>query len=97
VNGIARTARWAGGALAGLGVRDLAGILVVIVIVVVALCWVLRDEERTRRLAEIIRAWRGDRARSGRAVAKDAGRRRGQTPGAPGPPVLPGGGTAGAG
>jgi hypothetical protein len=35
VTGIARGARWAAGALAGLGVRDLAGVLVVVLIAVV--------------------------------------------------------------
>ena len=59
VSGISRPARWAAGALAGLSFRDLAGVLVVALIVVVALCWVLRDENRSRRLTAIIDAWRG--------------------------------------
>ena len=61
MTGIARAARWAAGALAGLGVRDLAGALAVVLIVVVALCWVLADEDRSRRLAGILGAWRGAR------------------------------------
>ena len=59
MTGIARAARCAGGALAGLGVRDLAGALAVVLIVVVALCWVLADEDRSRRLTGILGAWRG--------------------------------------
>lgn len=35
---VARAARWAAAALAGLGVKDLAGALVAVVIVVAALC-----------------------------------------------------------
>jgi hypothetical protein len=63
VSGLARTARWASLTLAGLGMRDLAGILVVALTVVAALCWVLRYEDRFRRLAEIIHARRGGRVR----------------------------------
>jgi len=40
-------------------------------IVVVSLCWVLRDEDRSRRLVQIINAWRVGRA--ARAAAKNAG------------------------
>jgi hypothetical protein len=96
VTGIARAARWTGGALAGLGVRDLAGALVVILIVVAALCWVLANEDRSRRLAEILGAWRAP----ARALPAS---RRGRPPGASaagdgsGPPVLPSDGVAGAG
>ena len=61
MTGIARMARWAGMALAGLSARDLAGALVVAALLVAAGCWVLRDEDRSRRLAEIIGAWRGTR------------------------------------
>jgi hypothetical protein len=88
VTGIARAARWAAGALAGLGGRDLAGALTVVVIVVVALCWVLASEDRSRRLAGILGAWRG-------AHPQPLGRPAGKTPGRVGaarPPVLPGGG-----
>jgi hypothetical protein len=61
VTGIARMARWAGVALAGLSVRDLVGALIVAALLVAAGCWVLRDEDRSRRLTEIIGAWRGGR------------------------------------
>jgi hypothetical protein len=37
---------------------------VAVLIVVVALCWVLRDEDRSRRLVQIIYAWRVDRTRA---------------------------------
>lgn len=97
VEQIARAARWAGGALAGLGVRDLAGALVVVLIVVVALCWVLANEDRSRRLAGILGAWRGTRPRAaGQPPGKAAARRRGTGDGS-GPPALPGGRAAGAG
>jgi hypothetical protein len=75
VTGIARAARWTGGALAGLGVRDLAGALVVLLIMVAALCWVLADEDRSRRLAGILGAWRGARpGPAGQPTGKAAGR-----------------------
>ena len=99
MTGIARAARWAGGALAGLGVRDLAGALAVVLIMVVALCWVLADEDRSQRLAQILGAWRSGRQRpAGQPPRKAAGRqrRRGTRAGS-GPPVLPGGGAPGAG
>ena len=95
MTGIARTARWACGALAGLGVRDLAGALAAVLIVVAALCWVLADEDRSRRLAQILGAWRGARPR---AVGQPAGNAPGRRTGArSGPPALPGGGAAGTG
>jgi hypothetical protein len=98
VTGIARGARWAAGTLAGLGVRDLAGVLAVVVIVVLALCWVLRDEGRSRRLAEIIGAWRGGRPKAdGHLAGVPTGRRGRGAAGGSGPPVLPGGGTSGTG
>lgn len=56
---VGRAARWAGGVLAGLSARDLAGALIVVAVLVLALCWVLRDDNRSRRLAEILGAWRG--------------------------------------
>jgi len=62
-------------------------------IVVVALCWVLRDEDRSRWLVQIIHAWRVGRARAARAAAKNAGRRRSQTTVAASPPGLPSRGT----
>jgi hypothetical protein len=77
VTGIARTARWAGGALAGLGMRDLAGALVVVLIVVVALCWVLANEDRSQRLAQIIAAGRGTRPRPTDQPTRKAPGRRG--------------------
>lgn len=96
MTGIARSARWAAGALAGLGVRDLAGALVAVLIVVAALCWVLADEDRSRRLAQIIGAWRGARLRRvGQPTGKAHGRRAAAAPS--GPPVLPGGGAPPAG
>ena len=79
MTGIARAARWAAGALAGLGVRDLAGVLVVVLIVVAALCWVLADEDRSRRLAGILGAWRGARPHAvGQSTGKAPGGRRGR-------------------
>jgi hypothetical protein len=45
--------------LAGLSVRDLAGALAAIVIVMGVVCWVVTDAARTRRLATLIYAWRG--------------------------------------
>ena len=89
MTGVARVARWAPGALAGLGVRDLAGVLAAVLIGVVALCWVLADEDRSWRLAEIIGAWRGTRARPVGQPARKASGRRGH-PGS-GPQALPGG------
>ena len=62
MTGIARAARWAGTALAGLSVRDLAGALIVAALLMAAGCWVLRDEDRSRRLAQIISAYGGSRA-----------------------------------
>jgi len=59
VTGLGRVARWAAAALAGLGVRDLVAVLAVALIVVAALCWVLANEDRSRRLAGILGAWRG--------------------------------------
>ena len=74
MTGIARAARWAGGALAGLGVRDLAGVLAVVLIVAAALCWVLADEDWSRRLAAILGAWRGTPPRPlGQPTGKAAG------------------------
>ena len=99
MTGISRTARWAAGALAGLGVRDLAGTLAVVLIVVAALCWVLADEDRSRRLAGILGAWRVTRpGPAGQPAERPPGRkRRGRAGAGSGPPVLPGGGAAGTG
>ena len=98
MTGIARAARWAAGALAGLGVRELAGVLAVALIVVVTLCWVLRDEDRSRRLTEIIGAWRGTRPRAASQPAtKPPGCQRRAAAAGSGPPALPGGGAPGAG
>jgi hypothetical protein len=47
--------------LAGLSAWDLAGALAVVVIVVTARCWVLKDNCRTRRLAMLIGACLGGR------------------------------------
>jgi cytochrome b len=44
--------------LAGLGLHAVTGALAV-PIVVVALCWIITDESRSRRLAMLIEAWRG--------------------------------------
>jgi hypothetical protein len=85
VSTVPQAARWAAGALAGLGLRDLAGVLVVVVIVVVALCWVLRDEDRSRRLAGILGAWRGTRpSAASQPAGKASGGRRSRTAGLPG-------------
>ncbi|MGH3219404.1 MAG: hypothetical protein ACRDPY_11960 [Streptosporangiaceae bacterium] len=98
MTGISRMARWTAGALAGLGVRDLAGVLVVALIVVTALCWVLANEDRSRRLAKILGAWRGTGPRAGRpAAGKAPGRRAGRAGAGSGPPELPGGGAPGTG
>lgn len=50
--------RWAAGHLAGLGVRNLTGVLAVVLIAVLIPAPVLRDEDRTWRLAQIIGAGR---------------------------------------
>jgi hypothetical protein len=65
-----------------------AGVLVAALIAVAALCQVLRDEDRSRRLVQVIHAWRVSRARAARAAAKNAGRRRSQTTAAASPPGL---------
>jgi hypothetical protein len=95
LTGIARGARWAASALTALGIRDLAAALAAVLIVVVGLCWVVRDEDRSRRLAQIIGSWRCTRPRSAGPPVEKAPRH----PGAPaaaasGPPVVPGGGPA---
>jgi hypothetical protein len=53
------------GALAALQVtlaaanwHTLAGVVLSVLIVVVAGCWVIADPDRARRLATLIRAWR---------------------------------------
>jgi len=48
----------------------LAGVLIAVLIVVVALCWVLPDEDPSQRLVQIIHARRVGRARAARADAK---------------------------
>jgi hypothetical protein len=91
MSGIARAARWAVGALAGLSARDLAGVLVLAVLVVIAGCWVLRDEDRSRRLAEIIGSWRGARQAPARTkTASTSSRQTRRRSAASGPPVVPG-------
>lgn len=91
MTGIARATRWASGALAGLGVRDLAGALAAVVLtVVVALCWVLTDEDLSRRLTGILGAWRGTRPRPVGQPGKAAGRERRAAVAGSGPPTLPG-------
>lgn len=94
MSGVARAARWAAGALAGLSVRDLAGALAVTLIVVVALCWVLADEDRSWRLAEILGAWRGTRPASRRRAGRDGPR---ASAASSGQRELPGGGGPGTG
>jgi hypothetical protein len=80
-----------GRALAGRGVRDLAGILAVVVIVVVALCWVLADEDRSRRLAGILGAWRGTSPRAAsQSAERPPGRQRRAAAAGSGPSALPG-------
>jgi hypothetical protein len=61
VTEVARMARWAGTALAGLSTRDLAGALAVVLLLVLAGCWVITNEDRARRFADILSAWRGTR------------------------------------
>lgn len=47
-------------ALAGASWRALSLIVLAVVIATVALCWAIADAGRARRLAALIRAWRGD-------------------------------------
>lgn len=46
-------------ALAGLSWHVLIGIVVAVLIVVLAVCWTITDNGRTRRLTTLIKAWRG--------------------------------------
>jgi hypothetical protein len=46
-------------ALAGVGWQAVAAIVLAVVIVVAAVCWAIADVGRARRLATLIRAWRG--------------------------------------
>lgn len=46
-------------ALAGMSWLVLAGVFLAVLIAVAAGCWVLADPGRARRLATLIRAWRG--------------------------------------
>lgn len=46
-------------ALAGLSWHVLVGIVVAVLIVVLAVCWTITDNGRTRRLTTLIKAWRG--------------------------------------
>lgn len=79
MSGMARAARWGAGTLAGIGVRDLAGALAVVLVVVAALCWVLANEDRSRRLTEILGAWRGAAGQVvGQSGVKATRRRRGR-------------------
>jgi hypothetical protein len=62
--------RAAGGALtavpmvvAGTSWHALAALGLAMLIVVAAVCWAIADSGRTRRLAALIRAWRGTTAR----------------------------------
>jgi len=55
---------------ASLSDGSLAGVLIAVLIVVVALCWVLPDEDPSQRLVQIIHARRVGRARAARADAK---------------------------
>ena len=73
MTGIGRAARWTAAALAGLGGRDLAAVLAVVLIVAVFLCWVLRDEDRSRRLTGIPSAWRGTGPRAGKEPGQPDG------------------------
>ena len=54
------------------GSHQPAGVLVAVLIVVVRLCWMLR-EDRSRWLVQVIHAWRVGRARAARAAAKTLG------------------------
>lgn len=49
-------------AVAGVSWHALAGIMVAVIIVVATGCWILASNARTRRLALLIRAWRGTTA-----------------------------------
>ncbi len=94
MNRVGRPLRWASGALASglvltarLSLPDLAGALAVVLVVVLALCWVIKDSARTRRLATLVRAWRDPSPReelseSRRKVAS-ARQRRSQVAAAP--------------
>jgi hypothetical protein len=46
-------------ALAGVSWPAFTGVVLAVLIVVAAGCWVLADSGRARRLATLIRAWRG--------------------------------------
>jgi hypothetical protein len=50
-------------ALVGMSWHALAGVALAVLIVVAAGCWVLASNGRTRRLALLIHAWRGETAR----------------------------------
>jgi hypothetical protein len=45
--------------LAGLSWHVLAGLAVIVLIAVGAVCWVIIDAGRSQRLAMLIKAWRG--------------------------------------
>jgi hypothetical protein len=98
-----RALPWASGMLAsglavvtGLSTRDLAAALAVVLIVVAALCWVIKDSARTRRLATLVRAWRDPSPRSqlprARLEAAPAKQRRARATTAGSDPTPPAGG-----
>jgi hypothetical protein len=64
--GATRVMRWSTGALAavpavftGFSWHVLAGVVVIVVVLVAALCWTITDPGRSRRLAMLITAYRG--------------------------------------
>ena len=65
-------------ALAGLGWPALAGVALVVVIVVATLCWTISDAERSRRLAMLIDASRGNRQPPPTSALPASGSERGE-------------------
>ena len=49
-------------ALTGMGWPAFAGVVLIVLIVVAAGCWVVADSGRARRLTTLISAWRGSTA-----------------------------------
>ncbi|MGI5215037.1 hypothetical protein [Plantactinospora sp. CA-290183] len=74
----AGTAALGGGLVTGLSVSGwpaLVALLTLAVIAVAATCWTISDRERPKRLALLIRAWRGQPARPSTARVPTARRR----------------------
>jgi uncharacterized protein HemY len=61
--------------LVGVSWHALAGILLAAVLLLVTLCWIIASNSRTRRVATLIRAWRGTTTPATRAGPAPARRR----------------------